>query len=73
MSLLLLLKKVQLEDLVLYVLDYIHNKRKKLQNQMYKILYFPDFFVDHDSSENQYKSIGMDAQSIEEKILNIST
>ena len=33
---------------------------------------FPDFFIDHDSSENQYKSIGMDAQSIEQKIFKMS-
>ena len=33
---------------------------------------FPDVFVDHDTSENQYKSIGMDVKSIEQKILKIS-
>ena len=53
------------------VLDYIHNKRKKNTLSVVKNLVFPDIFIDHDSSENQYKEIGMDAESIEKKILSI--
>ena len=52
------------------VLDYIHNKRNKKINTKIKNIIFPDFFVDHDTSENQYKNIGMDSKSIEEKIFN---
>ena len=55
------------------VLDYIHNKRKKNTLSVVKNLVFPDIFIDHDSSENQYKEIGMDAESIEKKILSIIT
>ena len=54
------------------VLDYIHNKRnKKIKSKVNNII-FPDIFVDHDTPENQYKSIGMDSKSIEEKIINFS-
>ena len=40
----------------------------KIQN-----LIFPDRFIDHNSPDNQYKEIGMDAESIEKKILSIIT
>jgi len=53
------------------VLDYIHNKRNKAIKTKIKNIIFPDIFIDHDTPENQYKSIGMDAQSIEEKIFNL--
>ena len=52
------------------VLDYIHNKRNKKIKSKIKNIFFPDVFVGHDTSENQYKSIGMDSISIEEKIFN---
>jgi 1-deoxy-D-xylulose-5-phosphate synthase len=54
------------------ILDYIHNHRKKITKSKVQNIIFPDFFVDHDTSENQYKSIGMDVKSIEQKILKIS-
>ena len=53
------------------VLDYIHNKRKKNTLSVVKNLVFPDMFIDHNSPENQYKEIGMDAESIEKNILSI--
>ena len=53
------------------VLDYIHNKRNKAIKTKIKNIIFPDIFIDHDTSENQYKSIGMDSKSIEEKIFNL--
>ena len=46
------------------VLDYIHNQRKKNSFSKVQNLIFPDRFIDHNSSENQYKEIGMDAASI---------
>ena len=52
------------------VLDYIHNKRGKKTISQLKNIIFPDVFVDHDTPENQYKSIGMDSKSIEGKIFN---
>ena len=54
------------------VLDYIHNKRKKITKSKVQNIIFPDWFVNHDSSENQYKFIGMDAQSIEKKVFKMS-
>ena len=54
------------------VLDYIHNKRKKNTKTKVQNIIFPDIFVEHNSSENQYKFLKMDANSIEEKLLNIS-
>ena len=55
------------------VLDYIHNKRKKNTFSIVKNLIFPDKFIDHNSPDNQYKEIGMDAESIEKKISSIIT
>lgn len=53
------------------VLDYIHNKRNKKNISKIENIYFPDYFIDHDTPENQYKSIGMDSKSIENRIFNI--
>ncbi len=53
------------------VLDYIHNKRKKITLSKIQNIAFPDYFVEHDSPENQYKKIGMDVDSIEEKIISL--
>ena len=53
------------------VLNYIHNVRKQNTNSKIYNIFFPDKFVDHDNSEAQYKSIGMDSISIENKILSI--
>ena len=47
------------------------NKRKKLTSSKIQNIIFPDIFIEHDTPENQYKKIGMDAQSIERKILSI--
>ena len=53
------------------ILDYIHNRRKKRTSSIIQNLIFPDQFINHDSSDNQYKEIGMDAKSIEKKILSM--
>ncbi|PPR45785.1 MAG: 1-deoxy-D-xylulose-5-phosphate synthase [Alphaproteobacteria bacterium MarineAlpha5_Bin8] len=53
------------------VLDYIHNKRSKKNSSVVQNLIFPDKFIDHNTPENQYKEIGMDAKSIENKILSM--
>ena len=53
------------------VLDYIHNQRKKNSSSKIQNLIFPDKFIDHNLPENQYKEIGMDALSIEKKILSL--
>ncbi len=51
------------------VLSYIHNERRKSTLTKVNNIYFPDRFIDHQSSEDQYKEIGMDAGSIANKII----
>ena len=51
------------------VLNYIHNERRKSTLTKVNNIYFPDRFIDHQSSEDQYKEIGMDADSISNKII----
>ncbi len=53
------------------VLDYVHNKRKTTTLSIIKNIIFPDKFVAHNDPENQYKEIGMDAQSISNAILSL--
>ncbi|MDB4860746.1 1-deoxy-D-xylulose-5-phosphate synthase [Alphaproteobacteria bacterium] len=50
------------------ILNYIHNERRKKTLTKVNNIYFPDRFIDHQSSEDQYKEIGMDADSIANKI-----
>ncbi len=50
------------------VLNYIHNERRKSTLTKVNNIYFPDKFIDHQSPEDQYKEIGMDADSIANKI-----
>ena len=51
------------------VLNYIHNERRKSTLTKVNNIYFPDRFIDHQSPEDQYKEIGMDADSIANKII----
>jgi len=51
------------------VLNYIHNERRKTTLSKVNNIYFPDRFIDHQSSDDQYKEIGMDADSIANKII----
>ena len=53
------------------VLNYIHNKRIKITSTKVNNIFFPDKFVDHQSPDDQYSEIGMDADSISKKILKI--
>ena len=43
------------------VLNYIHNKRIKITSTKVNNIFFPDKFVDHQSPDDQYSEIGMDA------------
>ena len=52
------------------VLNYIHNKKKTHTSSTIKNIIFPDKFVEHNTPENQYKEIGMDSESIANKILS---
>jgi len=51
------------------VLNYIHNERRKSTLTKVNNIYFPDRFIDHQSAEDQYQEIGMDADSISNKII----
>ena len=53
------------------VLNYIHNIKKTPTKSVIKNIIFPDKFIDHNSSENQYKEIGMNSESIAKKILSM--
>ena len=53
------------------VLDYIHNKKNSPTKSIINIIIFPDKFVNHNTPENQYKEIGMNAESIANKILSL--
>ena len=52
------------------VLNYIHNIKKTPTNSVIKNLIFPDKFINHNTSENQYREIKMDSESIAKKILS---
>ena len=51
------------------VLNYIHNERVKPTSAKINNIFFPDRFIDHQSPEDQYLEMGMDADSIAQKIL----
>ena len=53
------------------ILNYIHNERIKITLTKVNNIFFPDKFIDHQSPEDQYIEIGMDANSIAKKIIKI--
>jgi len=54
------------------VLNFVHNIKKTPTKSIIKNIIFPDRFIAHNSPENQYKEIGMDAESIGNKILELT-
>ena len=53
------------------ILNYIHNERVKPTSTKINNIFFPDRFIDHQSPEDQYLEMGMDADSIAKKILKL--
>ena len=53
------------------VLNYVHNHKKTRTISKINNIIFPDQFVKHNTQENQYREIGMDAKSIANKILSL--
>ncbi len=53
------------------VLDYVNNIKKTPTKSIIKNIIFPDRFIEHNSPENQYKEVGMDALSIANKIQSL--
>ncbi|MDC3131767.1 1-deoxy-D-xylulose-5-phosphate synthase [Pelagibacteraceae bacterium] len=54
-----------------HVLNYIHNVRRKSSSTIISNIFFPDKFIDHMSSEEQYSEIDMDVNSIIQKIKSL--
>ena len=55
------------------ILNFIHNKKKTPTISKIKNIIFPDKFIDHNNPIDQYKEIGMDANSIANKILSLNS
>jgi 1-deoxy-D-xylulose-5-phosphate synthase len=55
------------------VLNFVHNIKRTSNKSIFKNLIFPDKFINHNSPDNQYKEIGMDSDSIANKILSLTT
>jgi len=53
------------------VLNYVHNKKKTHTSSIINNIIFPDKFIDHNTPANQYKEVGMDSESISNKILSL--
>tara|TARA_Y100001970_G_scaffold1388_1_gene1667 strand:- start:2677 stop:4599 length:1923 start_codon:yes stop_codon:yes gene_type:complete len=53
------------------ILSYIHNERMKTTSSKVHNIFFPDKFISHQSSEDQYAEMGMDALSIVSKIKKV--
>jgi len=54
-----------------HVLNYIHNVRTKNSSTIISNIFFPDRFIDHMTSEEQYSEIDMDVNSIIQKIKSL--
>ena len=54
-----------------HVLNYIHNVRRKNSSTILSNIFFPDRFIDHMTSEEQYREIDMDVNSIIQKIKSL--
>jgi len=54
-----------------HVLNYIHNVRTKNSSTIISNIFFPDRFIDHMTSEEQYSEINMDVNSIIQKIKSL--
>jgi len=54
-----------------HVLNYIHNIRRKNSSAIISNIFFPDRFIDHMTSEEQYREIDMDVNSIIQKIKSL--
>ncbi len=54
-----------------HVSDLLSKKSLLDSNLKFRSLLLPDFFIEQDTPENMYKHAGLDAKSIEEKILDL--
>ncbi|MGL3827234.1 1-deoxy-D-xylulose-5-phosphate synthase [Candidatus Pelagibacter communis] len=54
-----------------HVVDFLSKKSLLDSNLKFRSMTLPDSFLDQDTPENMYKSAGLDAKSIEDKILDL--
>ena len=54
-----------------HVVDFLSKKGLLDSNLKFRSMTLPDSFLDQDTPENMYKSAGLDAKSIEDKILDL--
>ncbi len=54
-----------------HVVDFLSKKNLLDSNLKFRSMVLPDLFIDQDTPENMYKIAGLDATSIEEKILDL--
>jgi 1-deoxy-D-xylulose-5-phosphate synthase len=54
-----------------HVVDFLSKKSLLDSNLKFRSMTLPDSFIDQDTPENMYKSAGLDAKSIEDKILDL--
>ena len=55
------------------VLNYVHNLKNTPTKSIINNMIFPDKFIDHNTPDNQYKEIGMNAEAIVNKIISFSS
>ena len=54
-----------------HVIDFLTKKGLMDSNLKFRSLTLPDIFIDQDTPENMYKIANLDANSIEEKVLDL--
>jgi 1-deoxy-D-xylulose-5-phosphate synthase len=54
-----------------HVVDFLSKKSLLDSDLKFRSMNLPDIFIDQDTAENMYKSAGLDAKSIEDKILDL--
>ncbi|MDC1078874.1 1-deoxy-D-xylulose-5-phosphate synthase [Candidatus Pelagibacter sp.] len=54
-----------------HVVDFLSKKSLLDSDLKFRSMNLPDIFIDQDTPENMYKSAGLDAKSIEDKILDL--
>ena len=54
-----------------HVVDFLSRKSLLDNGLKFRSMFLPDYFIDQDNPEKMYKSAGLDAKSIEEKVLDL--
>jgi len=54
-----------------HVVDFLSRKSLLDNGLKFRSMFLPDYFIDQDNPEQMYKNAGLDANSIEEKVLDL--